>query len=869
MPEWSSAPAKARPQLVERDEQLRLLDRLLDVARGGSGSLVVLRGEAGIGKTSLLQAFLVDAADRAAMAVGYCDPVATPRPFSPFHDMTSVLGTELTSLFSDRTTRDALQDWLLRQLQARTTVVAIEDIQWADDATLDLVRLLARRVPETRSLVILTCRDDAAGEGVTRLLGQLATSAAAHQVALPPLSTDAVAKMAIGTRLDPSELHRLTAGNPFFASEVVAAGGGSVPATVRDLIRSRVVELGVGTRRALEAAAILGSRVESWLLAAVSGEDLPGIDEAVAASLVDIDGHEIVFHHELTRLAVLDDLPAVRAIGLHRAALVAMRRGGVSDAARLAHHAEGAADGPAVLEHAVPAASQALHTGAYREGIAQLERALRFATDSGVRVELLELLGDAFMGVSNGRDADRAWSEALALRRGRNDDPRTIGDLMRRLSRAAWWEADADRSWRLARDAIEVLEPLGESAELAMAYSALSQRLMVAQVAEEAIAWGERALVLADRLELEDVRAHAMNNIGSAEIMMGRPEGLAKLEGSLAIARRTGNSDHICRALMNLATTAANSHQLRRADAYFTELAEFSEVSEVVSCNLDASRSEVLLHLGEWEAAEAAVERAMRLRDRISPVDASVALSVLARLNARRGEPGATALADEAEEVVGDGLVLPMEWGVLRSRAEIAFVADDWSDLVGPLRSLYARALASHDPWIMGDAARWLRLAGDPVAAAPHMARPYRHELLGDWREAAREWERLDNPYEAAFVRLAGDDPAEVRAAHGALLRLGAFAVAARAARRLQELGAPVPRGPRRTTGSHPALLTVREAEIADFMAEGLSNREIASRLVLSEKTVGHHASAVLAKLGVHRRAEVARALERMVAASA
>jgi DNA-binding CsgD family transcriptional regulator len=183
------------------------------------------------------------------------------------------------------------------------------------------------------------------------------------------------------------------------------------------------------------------------------------------------------------------------------------------------------------------------------------------------------------------------------------------------------------------------------------------------------------------------------------------------------------------------------------------------------------------------------------------------------------------------------------------------------------LTSILERAVASRDHWMAGDAARWLLLAGRPPEVPIDLPAPYRLIQQGEWPAAGDEWERLGDPFQAAVARLHADDPTVVRDAHDALLRLGASPVAAIAARRLAMLGAPVPRGPRQTTEAHPAGLTVREAEVAGLMAEGLSNREIARRLVVSERTVGHHASAVLAKLAVRRRAEVAHALGRAVGA--
>jgi DNA-binding NarL/FixJ family response regulator len=140
----------------------------------------------------------------------------------------------------------------------------------------------------------------------------------------------------------------------------------------------------------------------------------------------------------------------------------------------------------------------------------------------------------------------------------------------------------------------------------------------------------------------------------------------------------------------------------------------------------------------------------------------------------------------------------------------------------------------------------------------------YHLEVAGRAREASAAWAELSLPYEAALSLAGSSDATDVQRAHEELTRLGATAVARKVALRLRELGSPVPRGPRPTTRANPHGLTEREWEIAGLLALGLSNAEIADRLVVSPKTVGHHVSAVLGKLGVRRRAEVAGAMREL-----
>jgi DNA-binding CsgD family transcriptional regulator/tetratricopeptide (TPR) repeat protein len=855
-------------RLVEREHQLDLLRASLDQASAGSGQIVLIRGDAGIGKTAVLRAFVDGARARARVAIGFCDGASTPRPFSPLYDMSAALGGEFADLADLDPTQSDVRTWMLKRLAGGPpTVIAIEDLHSADDATLDLTRFLAPRIESTRAMMVLTCRDGEASPGFARLLGELATLAAVTQIPLEPLSPDAVSRLASGSSVDAAELYRLTGGNPFFVTEALAVGAALVPVSVRDAIRGRIGTLGEAARYAIEAAALLGPRMEPWLLAAVAGERVLGIDEAMAAGLVVKDGGELAFRHELTRLAVLEDLPLVRGIGVHRTALSVLRRAGSRDDARLAYHAEGAADAQAVAEHASRAGERALGIGAYREAIAQLERARRFseALADEDRAELLEALGQAHMVTANGPQADDAWSEALELRR-QEGDARKIGDLLRRLARAASWRGQSSRSRTLAREAVEILEPLGDSHELAMAYSMLSARFMIEHRDEEAIHWGQKALALAETLSDDEARTHALNNIGSVQVAAGGAAGFATLEKSLEIARSRGLDDHVYRALFNLGSSASAIQDLNRANAYYDELEQFSQRSEVLSCNVDANRSDVLLSLGRWDEAAAAAQRAVAsgaLRE-LDPLDLSFAKCVLARLAVRCGTADPAHLLAEAEELVAESQEVGRQAIIASAKAELAWVTGDLRTALPAVRPVYELAIERDDAWAIGELGRWLWRADRLVQPHARAARPYRLEMEGDWLAAAAEWVERGNRYEAALVRLASDDRATVRQAFDELVALGAKAVLPKAAQRLRELGATAPRGPRPSTTRHPARLTAREVEIAQLAAAGLTNREIAAKLTLSEKTVSHHVSAVLGKLQARRRADIGSALARL-----
>jgi DNA-binding CsgD family transcriptional regulator/tetratricopeptide (TPR) repeat protein len=854
------ASAREAPALVERDAPLAELQRALAAAASGSGGVVVLRGEAGIGKSAVLRAFLESAPVEPA-AVGSCDGVSTPRPFSPLYEMVGDLGGELGELLEAAAPRLRVCEWMISRLSSEPALVAIEDVQWADDATLDLLIYLARRLSRTPTLLVATYREDD-GVAPSGMLGSLATMPGVRHMRLEPLSVEGVAELAQGSDLDAESLHRLSGGNPFFVTEVIAAGHATVPISVGDAVRARIGRLDARARAALDAAAVIGARAEPWLLAAVAGEQVLGIDDCLDAGLLRKSDGLLAFRHELTRLAVLEDLPVIRGIGLHRRALSALEEAGSTDHARLAYHAEAAADAERVAAHARPAAEVAIRTGAYREAIEQLQRALRFgqALDERARAEALERLSYAFFLTNRQQEAYDLRVEALEIWR-RIGDRLREGDTLRWLSRLAWIRGQGEDDRRLADEALQVLEPMGDTHELRMAISSRSSLHMIHQEVEPALELGRRALAMAEAAGDHEVISHALNNIGSTLHTIGDPEGARLLRRSADVARKHGYPEHLDRALYNLSMGALWERDLSTAETTLRELIDWTSRTELERCSLEAAMSDILVEQGRYVEAEELAGASVAL-DRTDPPDRCQALVALARIRMRRGED-VSALLDEAEQLARRMGHLGMRTPVAVARAEEAWMADtNGAGIREDLLELYESAQASHDMWAIGDLGRSLWRLGALKQIAPEAAAPFRLEVEGRAVEAAVAWDAKGVPYDAAMALTWSGEPRLMREAHERLTALGATASARKVATQLAAMGEPVPRGPRRSTSANPGRLTEREAEVADLLARGLSNAEIAERLVLSTKTVGHHVSAVLGKLGVRRRAEVASALE-------
>lgn len=355
-------------KLLERQRSLADLTQFAAEARAGDGRLVLIAGDAGIGKSALVEQFQHDLPG-ARWSWAACDGLFTPRPLGPLFDLADQLGGELAGLCRADAAREQLFGALLRQISEPETldVVVVEDAHWADEATIDLLRFLARRLRDRTALLIVTYRDEGAGSmpALRVALGDLAALRATRRVLLEPLSTAGVAELATGSGLDPAELYQLTSGNPFYVSEVIQVGLREIPAAARDAVLARVARLSGPAREIVDVAALTGTRIEQWLARAWSAGSAgpPGpatlLDEIVASGLLASEQAGFRFRHEIARLAVADAIPAHRQTAIHARILVALTEAGCTDHARLAFHAEGAGDSPAALGFACLAARQA------------------------------------------------------------------------------------------------------------------------------------------------------------------------------------------------------------------------------------------------------------------------------------------------------------------------------------------------------------------------------------------------------------------------------------------------------------------------------------------------------------------------------
>ena len=846
-------------ELLERAELLATLSTALRHATAGTGSVAVVEGEAGVGKTSLVRALADTVIERVLW--GACDALSTPRPLGPLLDMTALGGaSRAAEALAAGQPSHGVFDAFLADLTDPALVV-IEDGHWADEATLDLLRFIGRRIRTTRALLVVTLREDEvqAGHPLRAVLGDLAT-VTATRLRVGPLSLDGVRQLAAEQPIDAERLHAATGGNPFYVTEVLAAPGWTVPPSVRDAVEARAARLPAATRQALEAVAVHPGGVERSLLRSL-GVDESAMADALDARMLVETPTQLRFRHELARLGVEAGISRQRRRQLNQRALAALEEAGSSDAARLAHHASESGDPAAELRWRLEAARQAAAAGAFREAAAQYERAAAHAglLDPAAEAELFSGYADVLIIVDHPARAVDAWRRVVALREAAND-PVLVGVARAQYARALWTAGHADEAYRQVAAATAVADEHPDP-RLAIAFAQRSYLAMLARRSAESVEWAERAVHTAAPDAAESV-AMALNAKGAARIVgFDDVGGIEDLLRSRELAERAGSRRLIAAAFTNLGSGLGEVRRYPEAERFLQE-----GIAYAIAQDQDFTRrystawlARVRFEQGRWDEAEELAAQAIA-GEEISPISPMVALTVQGRVRTRRGMATADeplAAAWQMAQRTGD---LQRLWPSLAALSERAWLEGrPATDLAATLKSVFDLARDKALPWAIGELAFWQWRLGLAEPDLDGAAEPFAAHVRGDHPAAAAGWRALGCPYEEAWAQADSGSEPEMRGALDALIGLGAQPLADRVRRQLRAAGASgIPHGPRPSTASSAAGLTRREREVLALLANGLTDRQIAERLFVSPKTAGHHVSAILGKLGVRTRTEAA-----------
>ncbi len=862
--------------LLEREALLEQLKAHGEAAARSSGRLVFVGGEAGVGKSALVERFHKRHSGAAVILRGACDAMSAPTPLAPLIDFAPELGEGFVETMQAGEPR-TLFPALLERFRAspRPQIVVIEDLQWADEATLDLLRFLGRRIGDLPVLLLCTFRDDETHgqHPLRRLLGDLAAAPSVYRLEVPTLSAAAVATLAGNGGVDPATLHEMTGGNAFFVTEVLAAGGPGVPAKVGDAVMARVSRLSPGAIQALEVASVAGQNTVADLLTVLVPAPT-AIDECVAAGLLVGRHATLSFRHELARQAVLESIPETRRARTHGAILheletrlgIVSAHGGASELpappdsalAVLAHHAFMAGDSSAILRYAPAAGRLAMRLNAYREARIQFSRALPYANRLGAHEhsELMDLHSIA-CNVTGYMEECVASRRAAADLLNDEEDAERKSHILCRLTWTLCTMLRDDEATTTFQEALALLRDREDSPARAFAYYFQAWKKYQ---------HGDAGLRLARRAE-ELARAHdngymqvRASTVVSMALAANARVVAAEKELSRAVETATDMGQHDL--------TLLGIHQVTSG---LLETFRGARVDRLLRRGLDLSRemdfdwalafllsNQALSYLfqGRWREAEEAAQLVLQ-RDNVSPTVRIWVTLVRATVLLRTSEEGPGEVLRELEECAKTSPRLSVIVAMRAVLAEAALVRGDPDAARAELEGVYARALTEGSHWHVGRLAYWVWRAGGDPSLPDEVRGPFALQARGQPRRAARHWARLGCPYERATALSESNDVADLREALRSFEDLGARPAATSLAQRLKHLGVRgIPRGPQAMTRQHPAGLTPREQQVLELMVVGLRNAEIARRNRVSSRTVDHQVSAVLGKLGVRSRAE-------------
>ncbi|WP_425408138.1 helix-turn-helix transcriptional regulator [Hyphococcus sp.] len=858
---------------IERKKDLHKILSLHERAVAGRGGIALICGEAGIGKTSLLLAMRERIDGDHAVYWGGCEALFTPRPLGPLRDMEGRFTEDIRAMMQNGGRSTKLFSEISDSFE-KGAVLIVEDIHWADFATLDFLRFIGRRVSEIPILVIVSFRpDELEDDGKVRKIVDRFPASFTFRIDLKPLSKSGVRKLclAAGIKEHSAQYHEISGGNPFFVNELIASEespGGAIPASIKEAVNTRLLRLSPQEREFLEVLSVLPGAIPKPILEPIFGDqgDLFAMAALGRKLLTEADSGSLRFRHELARLATLARVPATRQRKIHETVLNALVSIDEYSSAhdQFVHHAAGALNAEMVLKYAPLAAETTAAVGAHQEAAAHLHTAMQFVDEASSEqaAEIYEKWAyEAGLSLRIDDDVIEARRHAVTLWRALGEDAR-VAENLRWLSRLHWYRAESAEATRYADEAVRILEDTPPSAERAKAYSLKSQLYMLNDEMAEAIEWGEKALKLASKFDDTEIRIHALNNVGVARCFRGYAAGVAMLEESLSLALEHGFHEHAARVYTNFSEYAVEFKEFDLAERIVSQGVAFDTKNDLDSWThyLVGRQAQLRCAQGRLHDAKTICEGVLEL-DRLTLLMKLPARLVLSRVKTLMGDKDAASnladVLDHASATEEPQHIVPAQL----NRLLFAWLNNAPRIAEESLYALFDIGADAMHMWHRGEIAAWANRFGyeTPSAFCENIAEPYQLELTGKVKKSAALWRKIGAPVDEAIALIRAKKPELLATALKIARKIDARSLEEKILAQAGEHGLAdeLPRkrrGPYQASRNHPLGLTQKEQIVLSLLVDGNSNPEIAEIMSRSKRTVENHMSSILKKLNVDNR---------------
>jgi len=860
-------------ELVERDGFLASLDSKLKTVSGGEGHTFFLSGVAGIGKTSLIKVFCKELINIYNIYTGTCDALFTPRPLAPLYDIAWQIRNDFWQDIGNMSDRAVLFAKFYHELanQIKPSVIVFEDIHWADEATIDFIKFLARRITQLRCLFILSYRDDEihSGHPLRNFSGQLPRDSFSR-LELTHLSREAVKKMASEKGYDGEYVFKMTAGNPFYVNEILSSYNVEVPESIKDAILSAYHQSGEITKRVWEFLSVIPDGFELKYLAKYEPAYAQAIEDSLQKQILLIKGQLILFKHDLFRKAVEKSLSPLKRISLNERILELFLKGFESNnqVERIVHHAKNANQYNIVVQYAPLAAAHAASVGAHIEAAKLYFTAIEYYqdTDKDILLRFYEEYAYECYLTNQIKEAIIYTTKSLHFFKEKND-PERIGNCLRFLSQLWFFEGKLKQAENFARQAIDVLENCPSSSAKALAYCTMSQLKIRSDEPGHCIFWGQKAIAMAKELNNDEILTYALNNVGFMQTRMylSKQKGISLLQKSLDIALRNSYEEHAARAYANLGHNELIVKEYDLARKTLEAGLKYCEERNLDSWTdyMLSSKARLLLETGYWDEAYQIADALLRNENQVPLVKIQV-LVIIARIKMRFGQSDALPLLLEAKTKAFEAMEMQRIIPVVVALMEYEWITGTPLIENQELSDILARAEEIGDIHENNELAFWLLSTRNQEWKLQLIQEGYNVSTDKFVVKSAAIWEALGCSYQQALVLFKGRE-IQKRKAISIVQKLNANAVYQKMKFEMRASGIKrIPRGVHKSTQSNPSLLTTREIDVLHLLKEGFQNKEIASKLFISAKTVEHHISSILFKLDVNSRSKAVREAVRL-----